>query len=399
MPARDVLNGVEPLADLLRDHGRRFRERFGARPGARLFFSPGRVNLMGAHLDYSGGPVMPMAVDRGTFIAVRPRDDRRLRLESTLEEGALEVPLDALPERAEDRWTDYPIGVVRHLLRDGAAVPGADVLFGGNLPIGAGLSSSASMCVGIAFALQASWGTGGTIDDCIESALWGEREFVGVHCGIMDPFAVGYTRPGSILWLDCKDRSIDHVPIEVDELSIAVADTGIRRGLAQSAFNERVDECARAFAKLRRHAPAAECLRDVDAEVLAAHGGALSRAEAFRARHVVAEVQRTFEARRALERGDVATFGACMSAAHASLRDLYEVSVPELDHLVETALSWEGVHGARLTGAGFGGCIVVAMRKDARPGFAVHLGSAYERAFGRSTAVEFFGAAGGPVEL
>ena len=393
------------LDEELERHRERFAGRFGSGDGVRAFFSPGRVNLMGAHLDYNGGPVMPMAVDRGTFLALRPGADRTVRMASILEEGELEATLDTLPASPSGVWTDYPVGTVRRMLarlEGGPAegdVCGFDVLFGGNLPIGAGLSSSASICVGTAFALDRLWSLAGSSRDHVDAALWGEREFVGVRCGIMDPFAVAFARPGHLLWLDCRDESTEHVPLDAS-LAVAVADTGIRRELAQGAFNERVAECELAYRELRRLAPDARCLRDVPPDVVEEHASALPGRSGLRARHVADELGRTLAAREALRGGDAAAFGALISASHASLRDLFEVSVPELDRLVEAALSWEGVLGSRLTGAGFGGCTVVLLRADACAGFADHVEAAYRETFGVSPrSVEFFRGDPGPREL
>ena len=380
-------------------HLQAFHARFGNGGGARLFFAPGRVNLMGAHLDYNGGPVMPMAIDRGTFIAARPRADREVRLASTLEAGTLSTTLDDLPARPAGAWHDYPVGVLRHQLEGGGEPAGLDLLFGGDLAIGAGLSSSASICVGTAFAVDRLWGQGGSLQRCVDAALFGEREFVGVRCGIMDPYAVGFSRINHLLWLDCKDGSTRHLPLDGGRVSIAVADSGVRRELAQGAFNERVAECVRVFELLRPFAPGATCLRDVPADVVEEHAGRLGATLLRRARHVTAEVARTFAARDALLRGDLDAFGAGISAAHRSLRDLFEVSIPELDHLVDAAQSFEGVLGARLTGAGFGGCTVIAVRRDARAGLAEHVAEVFRARFGRAPRVEVFAGDAGPREV
>jgi galactokinase len=380
-----------------------FRERFGTGAGVRCFFAPGRVNLMGAHLDYNGGPVMPTAIDRGTFIAVRPRADGRVVLASTLDEDRLEVELDRLPRERLGRWYDYPLGVVLDLAgracRAGVRPRGVEVLYGGNLPIGAGLSSSASICVGTAFALGTVWELGLEPLQAVEAALEAERSFVGVQCGIMDPFAVGLARPGHLLWLDCKDRTHELVPLDTSRVLIAVADTLVRRELAQSAFNQRVAESAAAFEALRPFAPGAQCLRDVPLAVLDEVRERMDPLVARRAEHVLHEVQRTFEARAALADGDVEGFGARMTRSHASLRDLYDVSVPELDCLVESASATQGVLGTRLTGAGFGGCVVVLLEKGSGGALRARLERDYERAFGRRPQVEFFGGDPGPREI
>jgi len=387
----------------LLEHRAEFERRFGAGAPARMWFAPGRVNLMGAHLDYNGGPVMPTAIDRGTFFALRPRADGRIHLASTLEPGELELEPEGLPDEAARRWWDYPVGVLREAgLRArerGLRRSGFDLLFGGNLPVGAGLSSSASICVGTALVLSQTWGLDLPRLELVQMALAAERGFVGVQCGIMDPYAVGLARAGSLLWLDCKDSSSTWMPLDTQRYTIAVADTLVRRELAQSAFNERVRQCAQAFAALAPGQPGASCLRDIRLETLEAGRSRLDPVLARRAEHVVREVARTFAARDALLRGDLAGFGAEMTRAHASLRELFEVSVPELDTLVDAAAACEGVLGARLTGAGFVGCVVVLLRRGAEPELLGRMQRAYQSRFGRAPALEFYDGDEGPREL
>lgn len=386
------------LRELLRAHAADFAERFGPGPRPRVFFAPGRVNLAGAHLDYNGGPVLPMAIDRGTFVALRPRADRRLTLASTVESGDCEVDLRRSPSRT-GTWADYPLGVAAELVRASGPQCGADLLYGGNLPIGGGLSSSASICVATAFALDRVWELGRETLDLVHAALRAEREFVGVQCGIMDPYAIGFARPGHLLWLDCKDASYAHLPVDPAALCIGVADSGVRRDLARGDFNARVEQCAAVFARLKSLAPQAQCLRDVPAAVLNDARAQLDALHARRARHVLSEVERTFAMRAALEAGDLAEFGRLMAQTHASLRDDYEVSTPELDCLVESALERPGVYGARLTGAGFGGCCVLVLAPGARAGLAEHVQARFEQRFGRRPRVDFFQGDRGPREI
>lgn len=383
---------------LLAQHARHFEERFGTGAPPRRFFSPGRVNLMGAHLDYNGGPVMPMALDRGTFVALRPRTDDQITLASTLEAETLTTHLASLPRASSGRWFDYPLGVIVRLMAGASARIGADVLFGGNLPIGAGLSSSASICVGTAHALRSLWGWPDDALACIEAALWGEREWVGVQCGIMDPYAVALSRPGHLLWLDCKDARYEHLPFDTGELVVAVVDSGVRRELAKGDFNRRVSECRQAFELLRKHAPQARVLSDVPLAVVEAAAQELGPLLAKRARHVAGETERTRAARAALLAGELTEFGRLISATHASLRELYEVSVPELDCIVAAAQSFPGVLGSRLTGAGFGGCAVVVLPRAVRAGLAEHIEREFERHFARRPAVFFFRGHSGPRE-
>ena len=375
------------------------QSRFGHGAQARLFFSPGRVNLMGAHLDYNGGIVMPSAIDRGSYFAVRPRTDRCIRMGTTLGDQVFEGDLDSLPRRRTGEWFDYPLAVLSYLQRQDTGGFGFDLLIGGDLPIGAGLSSSASICVGIAYVFGELWERNLSQLDWIEAALWAEREFIGVQCGIMDPYAISMSRAGHLLMLDCKSIVVEHVPLDASRLTIAVADTGVRRELARGAFNERVAQCASAFESLRSHVPGATCLRDIDARALLEHGASLDPIVRRRAQHVVDEVERTQRARAALLAGDLHAFGAQMTAAHASLRDLYEVSIPELDALVESACEWEGLYGTRLTGAGFGGCTVMAVDTDRCAGLEAHLQHDFKKRFGRRPKIEFFRPSAGPCEI
>ena len=386
-------------AQLVRPHALAFGRHFGPGPDPRLFFSPGRVNLMGAHLDYNGGAVMPMAIDRGTFIALRRRRDERIALASTHAPTTFACQVGELPEVPLGQWVDYPLGVLRGLLARGFALPGLEILFGGNLPVAAGLSSSASICVGTAFALDRLLELDLGALDRVRVALEAERGFVGVQCGIMDPYAVGLAREGHILALDCRDETYEHLPLDMRTLSVGVADTGVRRELAQGEFNRRVDECREAFRVLARAVPGATCLRDVPLEALAACAGQLAAPIERRARHVLEEVLRTERARAALAAGDPATFGRMMLAAHRSLRDLFEVSVPELDCLVEIAESCPSVLGARLTGAGFGGCAVFLLRCEGEAELAEAIAAIYPERFGARPELAFFQGDRGPREI
>ncbi len=394
--------GAGELEGLLAGHREAFLETFGPGTPPDFHFSPGRVNLMGAHLDYNGGPVMPMTIDCGTFVGLRERSDGQVLLRSTTDSVELRADLGALPVQRSGDWVDYPLGVILALKRKatatapGSKLPGFEVLFGGNLPIGAGLSSSASICLGMAIALDRAWDMQWSDRERVEAALWSEREFVGVHCGIMDPFAVGFARPSHLLWLDCKDESIEHIPMDADAVCVAVADTGVRRALAQGEFNKRVAECAEAYKLLKGHVPGATCLRDIPASVLKAHAGELPSAVQLRAMHVIEEVARANSARDSLLNGDLGGFGAQMSAAHASLDKNFEVSVPELDVLVDTAVHCPGVFGSRLTGAGFGGCTVILLEPSAKQELRARLSADFSARFGSTPTIQFFQAGGGP---
>lgn len=402
--------GSEPPAGLeeslagLRDE---FLLRFGGVSGAadravRTFFSPGRVNMFGGHLDYNGGPVLPVAIDRGTFLAVRPAGEEGLiRLMTVFGDDVFEGKIDALPPAASGKWFDYPVGVIRALLADGSRglSGGFDVLFGGNLPVGAGLSSSASITVGTAFALDQVFGLGLDPMDRVAAALDAERGYVGVQCGIMDPFAVGFAREKQVLWLDCKDESFEHLPLDFKKLSIGVMDTGVQRALARGEFNRRVAECKAAFEALKHLAPGATVLRDVPRETVEAHVDSLDPDVAKRALHVVQEVERTFRAREAFLAEDFVELGKAMTETHRSFQTLYECSCEELDVLVDAAVAQDGVYGSRLTGAGFGGCIVMLVAAGAEEEVSRGVADAFEARYGRRPPAAFFQGDAGPREV
>jgi galactokinase len=375
-------------------HRSAFLERYGDRdPGSvRLFFAPGRVNLMGAHLDYNGGPVMPMAIERGTFVALRPRADKLLTLASTSEDTERHFDLAALRRdfpAATGAWWDYPLGVLRALGPEHAS-HGADILFGGDLPVGAGLSSSASVTLATAVALDRLFDLGHDVQSAVDAALDAERGYVGVKCGIMDPYAVGHARPGQVLVLDCATRRCQHAALDATQYAVAVVDTGVRRELASGEFNKRVEQCGQAWQSLAPLAPGAENLSSVPLEILAAHEVALENTVAKRARHVIEETARTLAARDALIAGDVPAFGRAMFDAHTSLRDLFEVSIPELDAIVDHARTLPFVLGARLTGAGFGGCVAAVIAPGHETAVARPPKAHVQERFGHEPGVAFY---------
>jgi galactokinase len=355
---------------------------------------------MGAHLDYNGGAVLPTAINRGTVVAVSPRSDGVVRFTSSLEAGDHEFELARLPAEKCGTWADYPSGIVRAMLSYvGAAPDGASFHFGGNLPIGAGLSSSASICVGTSHALASVWGLELEPIDPVHIALSAEREFVGVQCGIMDPYAVGLAQADHLLWLECSDVRYEYVPLDSERLSILVADTGVRRALAASEFNQRVEECRRAFEVLRRAQPEAACLAQITMGTLGSCADELDPVLARRAAHVIAEVERTVVAREGLLHGRPEILGEKMMEAHASLRGLYEVSCPELDRLVEAAGRCDEVLGGRLTGAGFGGACVFLIERGSEEAVRARLEESFREAFNHDPTVAVFQASGGPFEL
>ena len=344
--------------------------------------APGRVNLIGEHTDYNEGFVFPVAIDRWVVVAVRSRADSLVRIYSAMHEEVTEFRVDDVPD-AQGNWADYPKGVVREFQKLGHSLCGFDAAIVGNVPMGAGLSSSA--------AVEMAVGKGIVVLNSIEIsgpdlALLGQRSenhFVGVNCGIMDQFISANGRAGHALFLDCRDLSFELVPLFGDDVQIVICNSGVTRGLTDSAYNDRRSACESGVSRLARAMGAdVGALRDVSMEVLDAYGDALSETVLKRCRHVIAENERTQRAVALLKDGDLSGFGQLMVASHESLRDDYEVSGKELDLLVEIALNVPGVLGARMTGAGFGGCTVNIVERDAVSTLTDAINGRYPRATG-----------------
>ena len=380
-----------------------FQERFG--PGERLFFASGRVNLIGAHVDYHGGPVLPVAVDRGVFVAARARSDRRVRAVSLDFAGGHDFDLDAPPPATAAGWSAYPLGIFVALEADakpvapGRRVKGMDLAFGGTVPAGAGMSSSAAILVATATAVAELQGLDLPPLERGRLAFRAETGFVGVKCGIMDQFASALGRAGHALWLDCKDQSHDYVPLPSERISFVMLDSMTRRELSSGNYNQRVAESMAAFEKLRRLLPSATCLRDVTPEQLEGARASLSDVEWKRARHVVLEVGRVRRARALLAAGELLEFGTLMWQSHLSSRFLYEVSTARLDALHELSLGHPDCYGARLTGAGFGGCALAVVRRGAEGSFCSHVAAGFEARFGQRPDVHPIGFGGAPLEV
>lgn len=342
-----------------------FGQAFGSTP-ALVVQAPGRVNLIGEHTDYNDGFVFPAAIDRWVAIACRPRDDSRVVIHATAFGETREFDASAEQSR-EGAWADYPKGVVREFQDAGYDVPGFDAVMVGDVPVGAGLSSSAAVEVATARAILELTGIEMSAPDVALLGQRAENRFVGVNCGIMDQFVSANAVEGHALFLDCRDLSFEHVPVSGGDARIVILNSGVTRGLTDSGYNERRTACERGVALIAEASGEdVRALRDVSPALLLSHRQQLEDAGVYaRCRHVVTEIGRTRDAVGALRSGDVVAFGGLMDASHESLRDDYEVSGPELDTLVETARGVDGVYGARLTGAGFGGCAVAFAHADA----------------------------------
>ena len=363
-----------------------FSKIFGGDGQAELFFSPGRVNLIGEHTDYNGGHVFPCALTIGTYGVVRKRADRKLRLYSMNFSGTgiWETSLDELTPCPEDRWTNYPKGVLWALQEKGYEVPfGFDLLVYGNIPNGSGLSSSASLEVLIGTIAKKFYGLDMlTMEDIAKIGQYSENHYNGVNCGIMDQFAVAMGKKNHAIYLDTATLEYEYAPLELGDARIVIACSNKKRGLADSAYNTRRSECETALQELQQVVKVGT-LGDLSEEEFEQYKDAIKDpVRVRRARHAVYENQRTRKAAEALKKGDLAEFGRLMNESHVSLRDDYEVTGIELDTLAETAWEQPGVIGSRMTGAGFGGCTVSIVKNDAIDAFIENVGRKYESVIG-----------------
>ena len=362
----------------------KFKEVFG-KDAEQQFFAPGRVNLIGEHTDYNGGNVFPCAIDRGTYGLVSKRADRTFRMysENFADLGVMEFTLDELVNDKKHNWANYPKGVIKMFVEEGFKIDsGFDFLVSGNIPNGAGLSSSASIEMLTGIVLKDLFHL--SIDP-IAMALLGkkvENLFIGVNSGIMDQFAIAMGKKDNAILLDCNTLKYDYVPVVLKDEVIVIANTNKRRGLADSKYNERRAECDEALAELQTKLPI-KALGELSIEEFEANKDLIkSPIRQKRAKHAVYENQRTLKAQKELSAGNLAEFGKLMNQSHISLRDDYEVTGVELDTLA--ALAWEqpGVVGSRMTGAGFGGCTVSIVKKDKVDDFIKNVGEAYKNKIG-----------------
>jgi galactokinase len=364
-----------------------FARCFGGRPAA-LARAPGRVNLVGEHTDYNEGFVLPMAIDRAAWIVFRPRPDGHVRLFSLQFDQATEFDLEGL-SRTGPAWAEYVKGVAWSLREEGLALRGFDGVLAGDVPMGAGLSSSAAVELAAARALAASSALAWEPRPMALRAQHAENSWVGMKCGIMDQLVSAAAVAGSALLIDCRSLATTPVPLPPGA-AVVVLDTATRRALVDSAYNERRAQCEEAARGLGVRA-----LRDVTVEQLARSGAPLEARVRRRARHVVAENARTLAAAEAMRRGDAATVGRLLDASHQSLREDFEVSSPALEAMVACAQGDGAAYGARLTGAGFGGCAVALVRGADAVAFSARVSAAYRERTGLTPQAYVCGPAGG----
>jgi galactokinase len=366
----------ESSGELLRA---RFREVFGT--DMRIFRAPGRVNLIGEHTDYNDGFVMPAAIGFYAWVAAAKREDRILEAYSDRFNEKVRFSLDEMGGPPRRHWSDFVRGVAATLLSAGHKISGANLMIHGDVPLGAGLSSSASLEVATALALTLP---GGIVLPRLEMAKLcqsAEHAYVGTHCGIMDQFIAAFGAAGNALMLDCRSLEFELVPVPGD-VRLVVCNSMVRRELAAGEYNRRRADCETGVKMLAPYVAGIRALRDVSIESLEQHRDVLPETIYRRCRHVVTENQRVLDAVKAMGAGDLQGFGKLMYQSHASLRDDYEVSCKELDVLVELAEATPGVYGARMTGGGFGGCTVNLVRSDSAAGFEEKIARRYQDATG-----------------
>ncbi len=349
-----------------------------------VFFAPGRVNLIGEHTDYNNGYVLPAAISYGTYLLARRNNGNALRLATSNFDYTAEVPLNELSTKHPGQWVNYPLGVIYEFNKQLKAISGLDLYYSGNIPAGAGLSSSASIELVTATAINDLYDCGFDALELIAMGVRAEREFVGVQCGIMDQFIVGKARQKSALFLNCATQEFVHVPFNPEDLSIIIGDTRKLRKLSDSKYNERVAEC-RAGLEVVRHTRRISSLNELSLETFLQIEHIFSdEVIRNRVRHVVSENRRVLEAVKALMNKQYDFFGQLMNQSHDSLRNDYEVTGPELDAMVDIARKQEGVLGSRMTGAGFGGCTVTLIHKKQTEKFIENVSREYEKQTGLS---------------
>lgn len=362
-----------------------FAEHFGTSQGARVFFAPGRVNLIGEHTDYNGGHVFPCALSFGTYMVAKKNESKQIRALSLnfQELGILTAPVDEIAYDKALNWLNYPLGVTKTLQDKGLDIhEGFDILVYGNIPNGAGLSSSASVELATGIMLEGLFDFKMDRVELVKVCQFSENHFNGVNCGIMDQFAIGMGKKNHAVLLDCDTLDFEYAPLELDGYSIVISNTNKRRELGESKYNERRMECERALKQLQTEADI-NSLGELTVEAFEALEHLIDKADDVkRARHAVSENQRALRGVSALKEGDILAFGKLMDASHISLRDDYEVTGIELDTLVELAWEHTGVIGSRMTGAGFGGCTVSIVQSDQVDDFMASVGKLYEEKIG-----------------
>jgi len=357
------------------------RNRFHKEP-QRVFFCPGRVNLIGEHIDYNGGKVMPCAISLGTWLAVSKNTDKKLRFQCLNFPETAELHLQTSYSKTGDEWFNYPLGIISHFTESDMNVSGMNMLFAGNLPVGAGLSSSASIEVLMAYAINEMFALNLSKKDIALLSKKVENEFIGVNCGIMDQFAVSLGKKDKAILLNCDTLEYQYLPLELNDYVLVILNTNKPRKLVESKYNERFAECGKALKALKKELEV-QHLCNVGLHDFSTHRHLINDAVLEkRALHVISENFRVGEAVDALKAGELFTFGKLMYDSHQSLKEFYEVTGKELDTIVEFCKTFDGCIGARMTGAGFGGCAIALVKKATFEVFSEKISTYYEKQIG-----------------
>ena len=376
-----------------------FHELYGGGE-ARTFFSPSRVNLIGEHIDYNGGNVLPCAIELGTYGCVRKRNDNCIRLASENFDLRVEVDINDLKYENEHGWANYPKGVIQFMKESGYKVSGMDILVWGNIPNGAGLSSSASLELLIAEMINNLFNDGKISKlDLVKISQRAENDFVGVKCGIMDQFAVAMGKVNNAILLDCDSLKFKYINMNIKDYKLVIMNTNKRRELNESKYNERRDECENALSVFSKYKSIDNLCQLTIEEYEEIEKYIDGKHIANRARHVVYENQRVLKACEALKNGDMVELGQLFVESHNSLRDLYEVTGVELDTIVEVALDQAGCRGARMTGAGFGGCAIALVKDTSVDDFINEVGAVYKKKIGNEADFYLTGIGDGTREI
>ncbi len=367
---------MENLEQVIRQ---KFTEMFGKEP--LMVRSPGRINLIGEHTDYNDGFVMPAAIDKDILFAIAPSDTAESTVYALKYDQQATLNIQAPEKIVEPKWANYLLGVLYQIVEQGLSVKPFNCVFGGEVPLGAGLSSSAALECGFAFSLNELFNLNIPKINLIKMAQWAEHNFVGVKCGIMDQFASVMSKEGHVIVLDCRSLTYHYSPINLKDHIIVLCDTKVKHSLVDSEYNTRRSECETGVRVLKKHHSQVNSLRDASAEMVEKYKSEMPEKVFNRCLYVVQEIQRVQQASKDLEAGNLEAFGMKMYETHEGLSKLYEVSCRELDFLVDHAKNFRTVLGARMMGGGFGGCTINIVKKDGADEFISHLTKAYRDAF------------------
>jgi galactokinase len=357
----------------------KFRKRYNTEPI--LVRAPARINLIGEHTDYNDGFVMPAAIHYATWFAFAEATDNITELYSMKYEEAFVVDLADVKPVKEPMWANYLLGVIRQLLDDGHAIKPFKCVFAGDIPIGAGLSSSASVECGFAFGLNEMNKLGVDRQKLVLMAQWSEHNFVGMKCGIMDQFASMMGKKGNVILLDCRSLAYSYSPLQLGEYTLILCDTRVKHALVDSDYNKRREDCEQGVAILQKHHPHVKSLRDANLNMLEKYASEFTETQWIRCKYVIEEIERVQSANKDLQKGNLKAFGKKMFETHEGLSNLYEVSCPELDFFVEIAKQFPEVIGARMMGGGFGGCTINIVHQDAVDRFSTAIRESYKTKF------------------